>query len=193
MIKFRKEVKPVWITGALVDFDNTEIGAFDLEERKSIKFNINPFLPGKARELRDKNTKKIFIDDVARMLSTHKGVNRSPQNKKAIEEALRLAGIGVREESDTEGYNHDVIDEVIVEWEGISNEEGIVIPCIRQNKIALFVDGGYTSIGLRLIDIAANLATRHELYESDKQRGEEKNLQSSQDGQPVDSVTSEMD
>lgn len=181
-IKFNLDVKPVWVDGSIEDFDSTEIGDFSKKERIKIRLLLSPLFPGTQRELRQANTHQEFAEDVmVELMRRRKDKSKfkdTPQNRKFIEDILKQANIGVKEVFDDIGYNRDLIDTAILDWEGLLDVNDKKIPCTKENKVKLFYDGGYTAMGLRIVGICSRLATRHDLYQLEK----EKNSQSSQDG-----------
>lgn len=184
MIKFLRKVKPLWVSCAISDFDGTEVADYPREERAKIKFKINPLFPGKARKIREENTETVLLEDFAKIITEHEAIKANPQSEQLIKDILMRGGIATREVFNNDGYNKDCIDVSIDDWEGLIEPGDIIkfIPCTRENKVLLFIDGGYTNMGLRIINIAADLAARYDKLIEEEKTVQEKNLPTSQDG-----------
>lgn len=184
MIKFKKSIQPVEVGFDLKDFDNTVLRKYSKSEREKSGVVIKPLIPSKTEEIRAKHTKYIFVDEVAKIMSSATE-NIKESQVRVLEEGLKKMGFGTREIFGPEqrsAYNDDILDEVIVSWFGFFDDDGNEIKCTRENKVSLFRDGFYQDIGLRIIDIAVNIAHRDDILNRKEVVETEKKSEPSQDG-----------
>ena len=185
MIKFDLEVEPVWVTGAHPAFDETEIGDYPKTQRQGVSVLIAPLFPGMVRELLDKHTDIIVIEnqkynDLTKEISE---VADSEGKTKRLLELITTQALPTREKVNQIAYNSDIIDLVVKDWGGFHSSKDTIINCTRENKISLFVIGGYVVMGTAIINLAIELAKKGELVSALSKEELEKNLKTSQDGQ----------
>ena len=166
MIKFRVNPVPVWVSGDHREFDSSEIGQYSKEERKGIKFLINPLTRQLTKELVSKHTTKKPIEFPSEM-------------NESFEKFIELTG-GIVEDFDDVAYQNDVIDRVICNWNLLGEDEK-TIECTRENKLNL-LNGGYPQLAVCIIRIARIITSNFEQFEQKKEKDSVKNLLSSQSG-----------
>jgi hypothetical protein len=151
MIKLSLKPDGVWFNGDHPIFDQTEIGSFDIEDRKVLSFFIAPVHPDELDALRKKHT-----------TVTHQTTFINRQRVSAPVEQL-----------DADKLFEDTIDRIVKNWKGFGDENGNEHPCDRDTKIA--VARAYSSLASAWI-----ICSRDTQAEIDRQQREsEKNLPTS--------------
>ena len=155
MIKFKTTPEAVWISADHPIFDQSEIGSFPKEEREKVRFKIFPLTVKLLQELKAKHSrgaKYVLLN--------------SADNKESDEDIF-----------ESPEYRRDLVDKILLDWEGVPDEQGKGLECSSKNKIALF-EGGYPGLGLCVVKAARLIMSRFdELREQS-----EKNLETSQSG-----------
>lgn len=183
MILFRKSLDPIWVNGSLSIFNQTEIGDYSFRERYAVQFLVAPISSMDIRDLIKKNTESIMIDELEAEFLKNESVFKNKQTWLEVKRIFLTAGLGVREVFHRERYNEDIFDACIKDWK-IQDQENMQIPCTRENKLALFVNGSYTQLGSSLVDLSLSIVAKYDKVEKEL----EKNLLTSQDGQ-VEEIT----
>jgi len=148
MITFKTTPEAIWVSADHELFDSSELGEYSKEERAKIRFKVYPLTPALVRELRQQFLK-----------------NR------------KLSDFETTEIEESEEYQEELMDRLVVDWSGLYDENGTVIPCTTENKVKLF-DYGYPRLGICIIRVARLVMSKY----SELKEQEEKNLSSSQDG-----------
>ena len=187
MIKFKVDMPSVWINGWRPEFDMTELKDFSQEEREKLEVLIKPFYPAIATRLVAKHTDIIAVENPQwrELMDTMTGeaTKDGQQRMKNMLELITSQALPTKEKLDTIAYNSDVIDETVEGWKGFVDSEDNMIECTRENKVALFVEGGYVTVGTAILKVATLYAAEKELKSAMDQRELEKNLRTSQGGQ----------
>jgi hypothetical protein len=150
---FKIAVKNLWVRGDDPAFNDTEIGGLPAGQREKLRFLLAPL----TRELRDS----------AREANT------------TIEKPARRGAEPV-ERFDIEGFALDLFRRVVVDWEGVLDEDGKPIACTPDNKDALATL--YQKLGAALGTVAGEVMERHLQEVNAAEEDAEKNSGSSPDG-----------
>ncbi len=149
------EPKPIWFGADDEIFDSTELASiFSRKERAALRFLLRPASRRMVQEMMIKHTSRQrvcrFVDG----------------RKEFIDE----------DTLDQISFVDDMIDLIVLDWEGLLDEENRPIPCERKNKLALI--NAYPRLGTAILDAAGSAAVRHEQIKEES----EKNLPGSPSG-----------
>ncbi|MBW2062650.1 MAG: hypothetical protein JRI95_13965 [Deltaproteobacteria bacterium] len=142
---------PVWFGADDEIFDTTELSvAFNREERAALRFLIRPTSRQMVQEMMDKHTSRKRVSRVINGRQDY------------IEE----------DELNQAAFVDDMTDLIMLDWEGLLDEDNNPVPCTRENKLAL--SNAYPKLGTAILEAANWAMTRHEQMKEES----EKNLPS---------------
>lgn len=149
----------IWVSGNDPEFDASELGMFDENDRKKVRFLIRPTTKLISKEMIDKNTETVkesqFIDG-----------KRQTVKKEVI---------------DWDKYAEDQLDHSIETWEGVNSKDGPIV-CNQETKI-LYANN-YPGIGAACIRLSGKILAQAEVDRIQQMKESEKNLPSGLNGQP---------
>jgi len=122
---------PVWFSGDDELFEATELveACPGKEARHGLKFLIRPV------------SRKMI----------HRALTRWARVEKIEGKAE------TRETLDREGFFEDMLDQILLDWEGLLDAEGQALPCVRENKLKLA--DAYPRLGASVLEAAARAMT----------------------------------
>ncbi|MBW1709932.1 MAG: hypothetical protein JRG97_13340 [Deltaproteobacteria bacterium] len=154
-ISLALQLKPVWFGADDEIFDSTELAAaFTRQERSALRFLIRP-------------TSRRLVQEMINKHTARKRVNRTDGGQKAFTDEDVL---------DQAAFVDDMTDLIILDWEGLLDEDEIPLPCNRENKLAL--TNSYPKFGTAILESANWVMVRHERQKEES----EKNLPGMPDG-----------
>jgi hypothetical protein len=151
----------IWVDGNDPEFDASELGKFEPEDRAKIKFLIRPMNKMSNKEIIEKNTKSNPRFEFV-------GSKRTTVQDKEI---------------DWDKIAEDQLDHAIESWQGVNTKKG-PIQCNRENKI-LWANN-YPGIASGCIRLSGEILSNAEAEKIRKQKETEKNLPDGQNGLPKD-------
>jgi len=121
------KARPVWFSADDDLFGHTELAAAcpDKDRRNGLKFLIQPV------------SRKMIHQVMTRHARTEKVEGRAE----------------TRESLDREAFIEDMIDLVLLDWDGLLGEDEEPLPCVRENKLTLA--NAYPRLGASLLEASA--------------------------------------
>jgi len=150
-MRLKIKPEPLWIAADDPAFDGSELGSFADEVRATLKFLIEPTTRMMIRNSLDSNTHEKFETEFI----------DGKRERRATEKL------------DDIGFQNELVDKIIVDWEGLQDEEGKIIPCDRENKLILA--DSYPGLAIAWVNISREIMDRH----NQAQGEQEKNLPTS--------------
>ena len=162
MLGFKRKPERFWIGLDHKIFDDSELGDRPKSEREKVRFQLYPLTRQLLRDVQDDNTE---ID--------YELVVESGTRKKVKIET-----------TNNEGQNDDIIDKILVGWEGVVDmDTGEEIPCTRENKLALME--GYPVLGSKWMEAARFGLAKYDKFIEEEKEKTVKNSQPTLDGSGV--------